>query len=52
MKDLTFLKMKLIEKKKKLDQYPITNWDNLKFQKYLLEIINTRHKETKINRSK
>ena len=52
MKDLTFLKMKLIEKKKELDQYPIDNWDNLKFQKYLLEIINTRHKEAKINNSK
>ena len=49
MKDLTFLKLKLIEKKRDLDQSPINNWDNQKFQKYLLEIINTRHKEAKSN---
>ena len=43
--------MNLIEHKKELDQHQITNWDNLKFQKYLLEIIHSRHKETKIQQN-
>ena len=34
--------MKLIERKKELDEQQIYNWDNLKFQKYLLEIIKTK----------
>ena len=39
--------MKVIEKKE-LDEQKIYNRDNSKFQKHLLEIINTKHKEFKI----
>ena len=37
----------VIEKKKELDEQKIYNWNNSKFQKHLLEIINTKHKESK-----
>ena len=50
IKDLAFLKMKIIEKKKELDEQNIYNWDNSKFQKHLLEIINTKHKESNIEK--
>ena len=47
IKDLTFLKMNVIKQKKELDKQKICNWNNSKFQKHLLEIINTKHKESK-----
>ena len=47
IKDLTFLKMNIIKQKKELDEQKIYNWNNSKFQKHLLEIINTKHKESK-----